>query len=405
MRIEVNQLMAGMKLEEPIKGPNGAVVLGAGIELTAKQIQHLKKFRDIYVEVDSKQAEETMQAKEEVEKTVNQKLVKDTAQSIRELYAQPNNANVEKVKNNSKQIVKAIESDEVFNYSLETYEQKDLFAHAVRVACFSVVLAKIYNNNLKKLYPNIHEEDLINLEDVANAAMFHNIGKTCENKETLSQIKEIPNKEKLQEMFPGIKDTPLDKYDKKFTSVYSYCLIEDMHSISDNAKKMVLLSKEPDSENGCLKVPFRLSKQKTPWMSGAKIIRVCDTFDKLNKITIDNGNSLEEVAMGLAQNAKNGSISQEGAQLLIDNIQLYPLSTKVKLSNGQIATVVQHNPGLYGIYKPVVRIIGTAKKIDLGEVTDITIVSIVNNKQNLQTLSKEQIDIMKKNAIQTNYIH
>ena len=59
--------------------------------------------------------------------------------------------------------------------------------------------------------------------------------------------------------------------------------------ISNNVKKMVLLSHEPESERGCLKIPFGANSKKLPFMYGAKIIHACDAFDNTMQEAINTG--------------------------------------------------------------------------------------------------------------------
>ena len=61
------------------------------------------------------------------------------------------------------------------------------------VACFSILLAKRYNDRQKVLNPKISKDVLINLEDVAMAAVLQDIGKICENGEELKKIQTISN--------------------------------------------------------------------------------------------------------------------------------------------------------------------------------------------------------------------
>lgn len=271
MRINIDELIPGMILKQAVYRSNGVLVLSEGTELTERMITQLKALNVEYAIIDSSKAEQTTNSKQ-IEETVNLETRSEMAKSLETFLENPNSSNMQDMKENTKEIVKTIEDNEKFNYDLESYiSQKDIHAHSVRVTCFSIVLAKIYNNELKRSYPNIDEKDLIDLEDIAIAALLHDIGVTCKDSKKLNEIKEIPDLKNKEKLFPGIKNTPLDKYDKRYKSVYSYCLVANTHEISERAKNMILLSNEPESEMGCLKVPFRINSQRHPAIFGGKI--------------------------------------------------------------------------------------------------------------------------------------
>lgn len=341
INIDVQNFKPGMVVEEDIiKATTGACMVRKGTILTEDKIYKLRRLGIKSIKVDRIKYETLLDAEHEKEKTISSKLMTDTGDSLKKFMKEPNSSNMESIQDNAEEMVKAIEKSEDFKYSIETYKNDtDMESHATRVACFSVLLAKLYNKSLKTSYPNIHEEDLINLEDIAVAALFHDIGTTCSRDEELAKIKEIPNMDELAKKYPGIIQTPLDHYDNDYSSVYSFFLVQGMGTINKTAQKMILLSKEPEGENGVLKVPFEINTQRTPGIWGAKIIRVCDLYDKCMKMTLEENTSLENVAMTLGQLATNRKISPEILQLLFNDIPLYPVGTKVILSTGELATV------------------------------------------------------------------
>lgn len=410
MKYNIDELITGLILEEPIYTDDSILILKKGTQLNEKMIQRLKilknqgKFGKFdKVDIVSSQIENMIDIEEEDEakrETVSFKLRYNTEESLKAFLQNPSIENIQNIKRNSKEIVKAIESENQFKYDLESYmKEKDIHAHSVRVACFSVALAKIYNANLRKMYPNIEEDDLINLEHIAIAALLHDIGVICKDDKKLSKIKRIPNADMLEKHFPGIYDTPLDTYDKRYSAVYSYCLVGDINEISYQSKFMILLSNEPESEKGCLKVPFQYNTQRKSYIYGAKIIRICNLYDRTVKNTIDQNNSLEEIATLLAYYAKNGLINSEIEQLLINNLPLYPVGTKLILSSGEYATVIQSFVGTYDSYKPKVRTIPfPGRMIDLRDTTNITVKSISSKEILVKDLMKKQIKGMEENA-------
>lgn len=400
MQINVDELVSGMVLEKPIHRNDGMLVLKAGTVLTDRMIQHLRAIRNNIklIDIDSTHAEKILEAESEQE-TVSLQMRSETEEALKTFLKDPSASNIYNIKKNSKEIVKSIENENNFKYDLESYlKQKDIHAHSVRVACFSILLAKMHNAKLKKCYPNISQSYLIDLEDIAVAALLHDIGKSCKDSEMLSKITEVPNVESLEKSLPGINDTPFDQYDEKYSAVYSYCIVGNMSEISNKAKLMILLSNEPDSEKGTLKVPYRVNTQRNSIMSGAKIVHVCDIYDNAMKRTIEQDNSLEEIASELGYYARNGIVSSEAEQLLINNLPLYPVGTRIKLSTGESAIVKESFVGPYDTYKPVVTTLNFHRKIDLRDTTNVTIASICSKQNLFKDIIRNQINAVKKNA-------
>lgn len=407
MKLNVTELISGMVLEKSIYRKDGMLVLKAGTVLTERRIQQLRSLKNIEViDIDSSQAEKALAAEMEQE-TVSSQTRKETEEALKTFLENPDASNMQGIKKSSQKIVKDIEEDSNFKYDLESYlNQKDVHAHSVRVACFSILLAKMHNAKLMTYYHKTSKENLIDLEDIAVAALLHDIGKSCKNSELLSKITEVPQAASLEKSIPGINDIPLDKYDERYSSAYSYCIVGNMKDISMKAKLMILLSNEPDSENGSLKVPYIVNTKRSPVMSGAKIVHICDIYDNAMKRTIEQDKSLEEVVSELGYDAQNGIISSEIEQLLINNLPLYPIGTRVKLSTGEFAIVKESFVGPYNSYKPVVSTINFPRKvIDLREtkITDITIESISGKQNIFKDIIRNQIFAVKKNAQSVEY--
>jgi len=202
----------------------------------------------------------------------------------------------------------------------------------------------------------------------------------------------------MEELFPGIKETPLDYYDENYSSIYSFSAVAKLDSISNSAKLMILLAGETEKGDGPLKMPEVISRKRNGILYGAKIIRVCSIYDDAMKHAIQSDTSLEDVVSEIGQYAINGDISEEIKELLINKVKLYPHNTKVLLSNGQVATVEECRVGHYDSYKPVVRTCGISRRrIDLRESINTTIKSIVS-KERFNGILEQQIAHMKDEA-------
>lgn len=394
MRVHINDLKVGNIVSNDIYSKTGALIIAKNKELTQRDIAVLITYGIKYVNIETKENESELVTKQ----TVSQKLKSEASKSLQEFINDPNNTNINNMKRITFQIIESIKNDKDFKYDMQDYfDKKEMFDHSVRVACYSIVIGKIYNDKLLTLYPDSSKDYLINLEDIAIAAVFHNIGKTCNKDGKLAKITEIPYLENLAKAFSGIKDTPLDHYDKRYSAVYAYSLIANLKQISKETKKMVLLSHEPESERGCLKIPFESNSKKLTFMYGAKIIHACDAFDNAIQTVINKDLSLEQVAYQMDYYAKSGFIDTEIQQSIMNNIPLYPERTKVKLSNNRVATVVLSRLGIPSdSCFPVVKEDDSGIKIDLKEMTSTTIKSVMNGEE----IPKAQIDTVKSRIIQ-----
>lgn len=398
MRVHVKDLKVGDIIANDLYSATGVLIVSRNKELTEKDIALILKFGIKNVNIINKELLENNE--NEKTQTVREKLKIETSEALKELINNPNDLNIENMKQLTSDIIESIKNDKDYKYDMQDYfDKKEMFDHSVRVACYSIVIGKIYNNKLLTLYPESSSKYLINLEDIAIAAVLHNIGKTCNKDGKLDKITEIPYLENLSEVFSGIKDTPLDHYDKRYSAVYAYSLIADLKQISNNVKKMVLLSHEPESERGCLKIPFGANSKKLPFMYGAKIIHACDAFDNTMQEAINSNQSLEQVAYQMDFCATSGFIDTEIQQSIMNNIPLYPERTKVKLSNNKYAMVVESRLGepANSCY-PVVKLLDSNEILDLQKYTNLTIGSVVSGEE----IAKAQIDFAKDKLVRQN---
>lgn len=391
MEINFGELTVGMVIERNIIRKDGTLILNKGTKLTSGLLARLRN-----LEGTIKFEGDEPQVFEEVDEEVDESLRKETEQNISEFLAHPTEEQVQKIKENATMIVERTQKNDELQFDLEDYlsQKNDTTSHDVRVACFSILLAKLYNDSIGAT----NSKALINLNDIAVAALLHDVGTIYKSPEKMAKLTAVPKSKEMEEILPGIKDTPLDEYDENYSSIYSYSAVADFDSISNSAKLMMLLSGEPETGDGPLKMPASISSRRNSILYGAKIIKVCSVYDNAMKRAIDSETSLEDVVSELGQYAINGDISNEIKELLINKVKLYPHNTRVLLSNGQVATVEMCRVGHYDSYRPVVRTCGLLRKrIDLKESTNTTIKSIVS-RDKFKGLVEKQIDDMKNEA-------
>ena len=409
----ISKLQVGMKMPVQLKRKDGVILVEKDRIVTERTIEQLKRLKDRIEHIklddmDSKDADEILNIGRKPKETVEVKVIEEVESCLKELANNFNSSTVQDIKGSMDEIVNSIEKSTEFQHNIERrYIQQlnDKSSHSVIVACFSILLAKRYNDKLKALNPKLSKDDLIKLEDVAMAAVLQDIGKICEDSENLKKIppmEEIPGMKDIQERLPAIKDVPLDRYDERYSSVYSYLLLGGLKegTINKDVRMMVLLSNEPETGDGCLKLPKQISTQKRPNIEGAKVIHICDIFDRAMKRAIEQEHSLEEVASEINQYTVDGTVNEELGQIFMKNVQLYPINTRVVLSEGRIARVIKNYYNRYDVYKPTVQVVATGQIIDLRNRTDITIKSIIT-KLLYPKLVSDQVQAMKNKTITT----
>lgn len=409
----ISKLEVGMKIPAQLKRIDGVTLVEKNRVITERTIEHLKTMKDKIEHIqlddmDPKDADAILNIGRKPKETVRIRVIEEVEGILHKLSEKFEASTVQDIKVSMKEIVNSIEKSTEFHHNIERrYIQQlnDESSHSVIVSCFSILLAKRYNDRLKSLNPKLSEDALIKLEDIAMAAVLQDVGRNCEDSEILKKIasmKESPTIKAIQEKLPAIKDVPLDRYDERYSSVYSYLLLESLGegTINKDVKMMVLLSNEPETGKGCLKVPNQISTQKRPNIEGAKVIHICDIFDRSMKRAIEQEHSLEEVASEINQYTVDGTINRELGEIFMKNVQLYPINTRVVLSDNRIARVVKNYYNKYDVYKPTVKIVATNEIIDLRECTDITIKSIIN-KLAYPKLVSEQVQAMKNKTMET----
>lgn len=409
----INKLEPGMKMPAQLKRKDGIILVEKDRVVTERTIKQLKNMKDRieHIQLDDmepKEADDMLNIDRKPKETVEVKVIEEVEECLKEISKNFNASTVQDIKKSMKGIVSSIEESTEFQHNIERrYIQQlnDKSSHSVIVACFSILLAKRYNDRLRVLNPKLSKEALIKLEDIAMAAVLQDIGKICEDKENLKKIpplEEIPSVKDIQDKLPAIKDVPLDRYDERYSSVYSYLLLESLKedTINKDIRMMVLLSNEPETGKGCLKVPNQISTQKRPNVEGAKVIHICDIFDKSMKRAIEQEHSLEEVASEINQYAVDGTINRQLGEIFMKNVQLYPINTRVVLSDNRIARVIKNYYNKYDVYKPTVQIVATNEIIDLRKCTDITIKSIIT-KLLYPKLVSDQVQAMKNKTVTT----
>lgn len=394
MKINLKEVIPGTVIDIPIMKDNVTLVK-KGEVLTPKLIERLLHFG--ITEIDDSPKESIVE--EDNNNAISQKLINDCKEALLK-------NDVIKIGKSANEMVSSVLNNVDFDgsfsnlkYDLTSYVTKDFDSldnslnHSIRVATFSIVLAYIYNSKISETTKNSEElnQKLINYENIATAALMHDIGKYHQDERLLQDVHRVLGVNKLHESFLGLKEIPLDGFDERFTEFYSYCIANRFKELPQNIKTMILYSNENENNTGPLKsITFR--KEITHrGIVGAKIIHLCSLYDDYLSHCINSDIELENIIAIIGQTASNGVINSDLASLFLKNVPLYPVGTKVMLSNGIEAVVVKAYTGYTKSTRPVVKVIPTNEIIRLEEATSLIITGISKQNNSVDYLVDAQL--------------
>ena len=248
---DINMLQPGMKVYENIVDPKSKITLvSAGTILTEDLIRRLKT-RDIYeIAVDlTVEEKQKYQFDFNVIPTVNTSTIKSATATVKSIDGTKplNDKTIDDTIAYAQKIVDSVLMDANFTYKLTDYKMNTAVnEHAVRTATYAVALAKAYNDKTAN--------QAISLENIAIAALLHDIGKLCEDDKVRYGIKDFVY---LGSKYEGLTENKFkdlkDNYDPEFDSYYAYNIIHDNKKLPTEAKVMVLFSGENNLGTGPLK--------------------------------------------------------------------------------------------------------------------------------------------------------
>ncbi len=242
---------------------------------------------------------------------------------------------VEEIKSNESIIIETMQLCSYDNYT---------YAHSVDVDIYSVILGVglgYTDDELKKL---------------SQAALLHDIGKTCLPIEILNK--------------PG-KLTEDEYREVQQHCQYGYNLLKNNNDISSVTRNAILSHHENENGTG---YPRQLSADKIHKF--AKIIHIADVYDALTTKRVYKEAMNPADALEYIMSQAGMMFDKEMVAIFMQYIAPYPLGVTVELSNGKEAIVVKNNNSM--LSRPQVRLYdGTL--IDLMERLDVTITKLLTD--------------------------
>ena len=331
--VKTEHLEKGMVLVYTLYDNNEKVLLKANRKLTQNYINRIQQMdiMGLYVFEDDEITEHTPIVSEQT----RLKAIKSLKRlNIDDCIYIANNI-VEEIRESDSMIVETINLSTYDNYTYTHSVNVDILAVVLGVAC------GLRDDELRKL---------------SQAALLHDIGKTCVPIEILNKPGKL-----TEEEFEEIKKHPR----------YGYNMLKDNYDVSSVTRNAILSHHENEDGSG---YPRGLTADTIHLF--AKIIHIADVYDALTtkrvyKEAMNPADALEYL-MGNAERL----FDKELVAIFMDYIAPYPLGVQVELSTGQKGLVVKNNRSM--LSRPIVRLEGGAL-VDLMERLDITIVKLLTN--------------------------
>ena len=338
--IDVKELKGGEILAADVMTEDFIVLIGKGSVIKKDYIERLHELNVTLVKIeDESNQDDSFILKKEVEEVCLVKI-----RDILEHHTYNDNSELVKIENTAQEVIEDIMSDEAV--CEKVYELKDrtpdVHEHSLTVCSMATLIA------IKLNYDN----DTV--KDISIASLLHDLG--------LRYIT-IPF---LNEDVSNLSKKEIEEY-KKHT-VYGYTAVSHENWISDRAKKILLFHHE--KLNG---VGYPLHAHVIP--EEYQVLGVCETFDELVCGIGCKQIKLSE-AVEFMKNIRGKFFDEKVMQAFFELIAIYPVGSKVRLSNGLEAVVISQNKGFPE--RPVLKNIQTNDIIDLIKTHNIIINELIS---------------------------
>lgn len=331
--VRVEHLEKGMVIVNTLYDSNDKVLLKANRRLTQNYINRIQQMDivGLYVFEDDEIEEHTPIISEQT----RLKAIKSLKRLNIDDCIFIANSIVEEIRESESMIVETI--------NLSTYDNYT-YSHSVNVDILSVILGVacgLRDDELRKL---------------SQAALLHDIGKTCVPIEIINKPGRL-----TEEEYEEVKQHPR----------YGYNMLRDNYEVTSVARNAILSHHENEDGSG---YPRGLTSEKIHLF--AKIIHIADVYDALTtkrvyKDAMNPADALEYL-MGNAE----CMFHKDLVTTFLEYVAPYPLGVQVELSTGQKAIVVKNNRSM--LSRPVVRLDGGAT-LDLLTHLDVTIVKLLTD--------------------------
>lgn len=325
--IKINDLKPGMVLALTLYDNHENILLKANRELNTFFINKIKSynFDGLYVYEDNTISIQPTIISEETRIKTLKELKHINVDNC--LYLA--NEILEEIKSNPSMIVEMINLSSYDNYT---------YMHSINVDILSVIIG---------IGLGFKDEEL---KQLSQAALLHDIGKTCLPIDILNK--------------PG-KLTPEEFEEIRKHPMYGYNLLKDNHNISSVVRNAVLSHHENEDGSG---YPRNLKSDKIHTF--AKIIHIADVYDALTAKRVYKDAYSPADALEYLMSKADTMFDPKIIEVFMKYVALYPIGTSVLLSNGKSATILRNHRTC--LSRPIV-MLSDGTTIDLLKNLDITI--------------------------------
>ncbi|MGB9813339.1 MAG: HD-GYP domain-containing protein [Thermovenabulum sp.] len=338
MKVPVNFLTSGMRVEKPLFGKRGELLLNRGVILTESLISLLKKNNIITVEVEGPIPYDEFQIKE----CISEKLRQNALITLMDWIKNRHILDLENVADVVKSLIEEILSEKGVSENLTNLCSNDLytFAHSVDVCILSLIAGKKLGYSRKKLFA------------LGMGSILHDVGKLEIPPEILNKPAKLTPEE-----YEIIKKHPLFSYEilKK----------KDDENLNPFSLNIVLNHHERFDGSG---YPRRLKQLEINDLD-----YICAISDVFNAMTTDRvyrrAIPVHEV-YEMIEGSCNTLFPFNLVRAFLSCINPFPPGTLVMLSTEEAAIVVASSDLPF---RPKVKLLKSFEEIDLTKELNITI--------------------------------
>ena len=246
MRVILNQLKGGEKLEKDVQSDNGMIILPAGTVIKKDYISKLREMKIFYVHIECETESVIDPVTEEKIKQQCQVVVKNTI----EKYSYCGDVELKEITKVADNIMDDILSqpEVMYNVSCVRDRTEGTYAHSINVAALAVMLA---------IKMGLSEE---RVRDIAVGSLLHDIGLVYIPQYLLGKDIETCSERQVKEIRSHV--------------IIGYSVLEREKWLSNRAKEIILSHHERCDGSG---YPMRLKANKIHL--DTKIVALCDEFD------------------------------------------------------------------------------------------------------------------------------
>lgn len=351
--VTVEDLKVGDILAKDVLLEDFTVLLSKG---TVIKEEYINKLRDlsivtVYIEDNKEQASRISLQEITILKDDVEVKIKNKVKEILELHVYQQTEGLQEIAKTAQNIISDIlEEDAVVERVYDIKERSaDIYEHSLTICTIATLVALKLEMSEKDVY------------DISVSSLLHDLGLRYlvvryENQD----IHLLPNK---------------DQEEYKKHPIYGYTAVKGEDWISDNAKDIILNHHEHKDGSGYSLGTDIVSRQ-------CQIVGVCDEFDEwicgIGKVRV----RVHE-AINCIRNYSGIWYDEEIVRTFLQLIAVYPVGSKVKTNEGELAIVMRQNP--HFPERPVLRVIEDKfgqpvtkeKIIDLVKTTSVVIQEVV----------------------------